>query len=156
MVDRYYIEHRAEVHEHMHMVWVAAVINGTGCMSLPFVTFPVIWILRSWLIYPLCPDGGVGERPRQSTSLTAASRSPASHLSLKEERLPAPPSRGHRAVHLQVPLGVNSKKNLRNFFLMDPFSSHFASYLSALSPSQTLLTVRHRVIRLSMGRKLWP
>lgn len=100
--------------------------------------------------------GEVGERPRQSTSLTAASRSPASHLSLKEERLPAPPSRGRRAVHLQVPLGVNSKKNLRNFFLMDPFSSHFASYLSALSPSQTPLTVRHRVIRLSMGRKLWP
>lgn len=69
----------------------------------------------------------------------------------------APPSRGSSAVHLQVLLVVNSKKNLRNFFfLIDPFSSDFASYLSALSPWQTPLTVRHRVIRLSMGRKLWP
>lgn len=69
---------------------------------------------------------------------------------------PAPPSRGNRAVHLQVLLVVNSKKNLRNFFLIDLFSSDFASYLFALSPWQTPLTVRHRVIRLSMGRKLWP
>lgn len=39
---------------------------------------------------------------------------------------------------------------------MGQFSSVFAAYLSALSLWQTPLTVRHRVIGLSMGRKLWP
>lgn len=51
---------------------------------------------------------------------------------------------------------VNLKKNPRNFFQISQFSSDFASYLSALSPWPTPLTVSHRVICLSMGRKLWP
>lgn len=51
---------------------------------------------------------------------------------------------------------VNPKKNPRNFLQSGQLSSDFASYLSALSLWQTPLTVRHRVIGLSMGRKLWP
>lgn len=62
----------------------------------------------------------------------------------------------NRSVHLEVLLLLIPKKNLRNFFQMGQFSSDFAAYLSALSLWQTPLTGRHRVIGLSMGRKLWP
>lgn len=127
------------------MVWIVAVINGTGWMSLLFVTFPVIWILGSWLILSSLPEWGWSRRGlARAPGWQQLPFSSASHL-LPEgagcQLSSDPPSRGSRAVGLQVLLVVNSKKNLRNFFfLIDSFSSDFASYLSVLSPWQTPLT----------------
>lgn len=56
----------------------------------------------------------------------------------------------------KVFLVVHLKKNLRNFFQISQFSSDFAAALSALFPWLTPLSARHRVIGLSMGRKLRP
>lgn len=133
-------------------------------MSLLFVPFPVILIPGSWLSLPSRPGWGWGGRetfparaqvPQQLLWLTSLL---FSFTSVPEgagcQLSPALPSKGSRSAHLQVLLTVNSKKNLRNFFLIGPFSPDFA-YLSALSPWQTPWTVTQGH-GLSMGRKLWP
>lgn len=121
-------------------------------MSLLFVTFPVIWILGSWLILSSLPEWGWSRRGlARAPGWQQLPFSSASHL-LPEgagcQLSSDPPSRGSRAVGLQVLLVVNSKKNLRNFFF---YLTHFLQILLLIYlsfPLGRLPWQRHRVIRV--------